>query len=94
MSKIAVGDLMTIQEAADLLSISRQTIYGAIERGVLTAVPVLGKQRLLRSEVDAYRPQGFQGKRPSKNAPAAGTEARRRGRPSKPKSEDGQGEGG
>ena len=84
MSKIPVGDLMTIQEAADFLKISRQTIYSAIERSALTAVPVLGKQRLLRSEVEAYQPQGFRGKRPSKNA-LGDAPKRPRGRPRKDK---------
>ena len=48
-------DLLTISEAADLVGLSRQAVWGAVERGVLETVEVdVVEQRIRRKDILAY----------------------------------------
>jgi len=61
-----VEDLMTIQEAARTLNITRASLYYAIETGKIKAVDVGGRKMLVRSDVGKYQPAGYRDRRPSK----------------------------
>lgn len=68
-STINPSELMTVSEAASALSVSRGSIYDAIERGEIRAVMVLGRKAVLRKDVESYVPRGYEGKRENPRAP-------------------------
>jgi excisionase family DNA binding protein len=49
-----LGDLITVSEAAEIRSVSRQAIHALIERGRLRSVNMFGRVLLYRSEVEAF----------------------------------------
>ena len=46
--------MMTVQEVADLLRISRFSVYNLVKRGELPAVKVLNKLRFNRQHIEEY----------------------------------------
>jgi len=70
-----IEDLVTMQEAAQILGISRPSLYYAIKQGKLHTVKEFSRTLLLRSEVEAYQPAGYMDKRPSKRATRKQSEA-------------------
>ena len=54
MSDSITPALLTINQAAAYLSVSRSTVYGLIAKGLLTSVRIVrGAPRIRRSEIDA-----------------------------------------
>lgn len=51
----ALSDLITLSEAARLLSVTRMTVYAMINRGELHRCEVLNNPYVLRSEVEAVK---------------------------------------
>ena len=49
-----MSDLLTIDEAAELLTCSRRTVYEEHRRGRLAFVKVASRTRVRRSELDRY----------------------------------------
>lgn len=74
---VVAGDqlLLTVPEAAKLLSLSRSTVYELMKRGDLPAVKIGGARRIPADSLDAFRSSlknGPHGGRPSQGrAPAA-----------------------
>ena len=62
-------DLISITKAAQDLGVSRGSIYDAIAGGRLHAVTIGGKQFLKESDVRAYVPRAYEGKRENKRQP-------------------------
>ena len=70
--------MITVQEAAARKGVGVSTIYGAIERGNLTATLVFGRKVLRAADVDAFQLGNYEGR--------SGVKKRRGpGRPAKPK---------
>jgi len=65
-------ELLTVNEAAELLGVHKTAIYQAIRERRLEAVMVLGRKGLHRQDVLAYKERtaegGKQGGRPTKKA--------------------------
>lgn len=72
------NDLLSSQEVADLLKISRNTVYELIKRGELSSSKVGKQVRISRNEVNAYL-GGNTGKAPLKEH-AAGSPAMKNGK--------------
>jgi excisionase family DNA binding protein len=49
-----MADLLTIDEAAELLTVSRRTVYAEHRRGRLAFVKVASRTRVRRSECERY----------------------------------------
>jgi excisionase family DNA binding protein len=62
-----MSDYVTMQEAAQILGISRPSLYYAIKQGRLTPVKQFSRTLLRRAEVEAYEPAGYLDRRPSKS---------------------------
>ena len=58
-TKIGLEELMSIPDAVTHLHITRASIYRAIERGAIRAVPFAGRQLLLRKDVLDYQPIAY-----------------------------------
>jgi excisionase family DNA binding protein len=54
---------VTIQQAAKLIGVHRDSVYQAIDAGKLKPVKVLGRTALRRSEVEAYHPRAYRERR-------------------------------
>ncbi|MDF2596332.1 MAG: DNA-binding protein excisionase family, partial [Clostridia bacterium] len=52
---MAEDKVLTAQEVADLLKISKNTVYELIKRGELGAYKIGNKMRVEMSQVDAYK---------------------------------------
>ena len=59
----SIPDVVSVQDAAHILCVNRSAIYQAIQAGRLTPIRLLGKTALRRSEVTAYQPRAYEGKR-------------------------------
>lgn len=59
-----VEEYLTPQEAAERKGVTLQTIYKAIERGLLPSSRVLGRVSMRVADVDAYEPGNYRGERP------------------------------
>ncbi|MFB6392691.1 helix-turn-helix domain-containing protein [Polymorphospora lycopeni] len=46
--------LLTVQEAADRLSVSRSTLYALMKSGELRSITIRANRRLALTDVDAY----------------------------------------
>lgn len=62
-------ELISLSEAARLRSVSRTTVYRAIERGDLSATLIAGRQVLARGAVLAWQPASHGGKRQGQGRP-------------------------
>lgn len=56
---------MTITEAVQRLNMTRAAIHNAVNAGKIRSQVVLGRRVLIRSDVEAYRPRSYEGKRDS-----------------------------
>ncbi len=52
-----VDDLITVQEAARIRSVSGASVFQLIQRGRLRAEKVLGRTLVYRSEIENFEPQ-------------------------------------
>lgn len=59
------AEWMTITDAAKQLSVSRGTIYEAIESERIRSIVIFGRVVVFRPDVDSYAPRAFKGKRNS-----------------------------
>jgi excisionase family DNA binding protein len=62
-----IGDYVSLDEAARMLGITRQSVDYAVKTGKLNVFRPHGRLLLLRSEVEAYKPAGYLNRRPSKS---------------------------
>src|SRR5579859_7862106 len=67
---------VTVQQAAKLIGVHRDAVYQAIDAGKLKPVKVLGRTALRRSDIEAYQPRSYRGRRkPDQVASPAGTDS-------------------